>query len=60
MRWFPVAFLTNGVFIVKHGGVKLITPVLSLCMLNYYTKAMTTTSLTPDLNINNTILHNIR
>ena len=29
LRWFPVAFLTNGVFIVTHGGIELTTPVLS-------------------------------
>ena len=28
MRWFPVVFLTNGVFIVTHGGIELTTPVL--------------------------------
>ena len=28
MRWFPVAFLTNDVFTVTHGGIKLTTPVL--------------------------------
>ena len=28
MRWFPVAFLTNGVFIVTHGGFELTTPAI--------------------------------
>ena len=28
MMWFPVAFLTNGVFTVTHGGIELATPVL--------------------------------
>ena len=28
MRWFPVAFLTNGVFIGTHGGIELAAPVL--------------------------------
>ena len=26
MRWFPIAFLTSGVFIVAHGGIELTTP----------------------------------
>ena len=28
MRWFPVAFLTNGVLKVTHGGIEVTTPVL--------------------------------
>ena len=28
MRWFPVAFLTNGAFIVRHRGIELTTPAL--------------------------------
>ena len=28
MRWFPVAFLTNGVLKVTHGGIEQTTPVL--------------------------------
>ena len=28
MRWFPAAFLTNGVFIVTPVGIELMTPVL--------------------------------
>ena len=28
MRWFPVAFLTNGAFKVTHGGRELKIPVL--------------------------------
>ena len=28
LRWFPVAFLANGVFIVTSAGFELITPVL--------------------------------
>ena len=28
MRWFSVAFLTDGVFKVIHGGIEQITPVL--------------------------------
>ena len=39
MRCFPVAFLANGVFIVTHGGIELITPVLLVCMLNHYATA---------------------
>ena len=37
MRWFPVAFLTNGVFLkVTHGGIELTTPVLGGRLLNHY------------------------
>ena len=28
IRWLPVAFLTNGVLRVTHGGIELTTPVL--------------------------------
>ena len=28
MMWFPVAFLTNGAFILVLGGIELTTPVL--------------------------------
>ena len=42
MRWFPVAFLTDGVFIVTRAGIELTTLVLWLCMLNHYaTKPLT-------------------
>ena len=33
MGLFPVAFLTNGVFILTHGGIELTTPVLRVRML---------------------------
>ena len=36
MRWFPVAFLTNNVLKVTHGGIELTTPVLRVCMLSHY------------------------
>ena len=39
MRWIPVAFLNNCVFIVTHGGVELTTPVLQLHTANHYTTA---------------------
>ena len=39
MRWLPVAFLTNGVFIVTHGGIELTTPAFRGRMLQHYTPA---------------------
>ena len=39
MRWFPVAFLANGVLKVTHGGIELTTPVLRVRMLNHYAAA---------------------
>ena len=39
MRWFPAAFLTNGVLKMTHGGIELTTPVLLVRLLNHYTKA---------------------
>ena len=36
IRWIPVAFLTNGVLKVTHGGIELTTPVLRVHMLNHY------------------------
>ena len=36
MRWFPVAFLANGVLKVTHGGIELTIPVLRVRMLNHY------------------------
>ena len=39
MRWFPVAFLTNGVLKVTHGGIELTTPMLSVRMFNHYATA---------------------
>ena len=38
-RWFPVAFLANGVLKVTRGGIELTTPVLRVRMLNYYVMA---------------------
>ena len=39
MRRFPVAFLTNGVFIVTRAGFELTTPVSRVRMMNHYTTA---------------------
>ena len=37
MGWFPVAFLTNGVFLkVTNGGIELTTSVLRVRVLNHY------------------------
>ena len=36
MRWFSIAFFANEAFIVIHGGIKLATLVLWVCMLNHY------------------------
>ena len=36
MRWFPVAFLTNGVLKEEHGGIELTTPLLRVPVLNHY------------------------
>ena len=41
MRWFPVAFFVNGVFIVTRIVFELTTPVLSVDTLNHYTAALT-------------------
>ena len=40
MRWFPVAFLANGVLKVKHGGIELTTPVLCVHMRHGTTSAL--------------------
>ena len=39
MRWHPVAFLTNGVLKVTHGGIELTTPALRVRMINHYATA---------------------
>ena len=39
MRWFPIAFLTNGVFLVTLAGFELTTLALGVRTLSHYTTA---------------------
>ena len=39
MRWFPVDFLANGVFIMTRAGFELTTSVLRARPLNYFITA---------------------
>ena len=52
MRWLPVAFLTNGVYIVvTRVGFELTTPVLRVRTLNYTAATIASTVSTKFLDV---------